>query len=107
MTEEEKDLINLKMAISPKLYVKELIKENQELKKQLEDAEKAVSTFFNGMITLKTQQKEFIKYLEDKIEVVENKISNLPITSNERNYLVNAGNDLIEILQKYKSTIGE
>lgn len=36
MNEEEKDLINLKIAISPEKYIRELLKENQELKKQLE-----------------------------------------------------------------------
>ena len=61
----------------------------------------------NKANVLETHQKEFIKYLEDKIEVVENKIFKLPIASYERNYLVNVGNDLIEILQKSKEIIGD
>lgn len=44
-----------------------LQQENQELKKQLEDSEKAVGTFFIGMTTLKNQQKEFIELLEKEI----------------------------------------
>ena len=32
MTEEERDLINLKIAISPEKYIKELLQENQQLK---------------------------------------------------------------------------
>lgn len=86
----------------------DLLKENQELKKQLEERN---IEYFKGAYDTHNkcynQQKEFIKYLEDKIETVENKIFNLPITSNERNYLVNVGNGLIEILQKYKEIIGD
>ena len=91
----------------------ELVEENQELKKQVENmtdsycsASKLKHERAIKIVAMNNQQKEFIKYLETKIEVVENKISNLPIISNERNYLVNVGNDLIEILQKYKEIIG-
>lgn len=110
-----------------------LLKENQELKKQLEEYQlqnidlradimiqkmafpnKLIKdkTFYNlyNMSTyeeLLVQQKEFIKYLEDEIKTIENKVFNLPVASNERNYLVNIGNKLIEVLQKYKEIIGE
>ena len=39
MNEEEKDLINLKIAISPEKYIRELLQENQQLK---EDYNKVV-----------------------------------------------------------------
>lgn len=35
MNEEEKDLINLKIAISPEKYIKELLKENKQLKEEI------------------------------------------------------------------------
>lgn len=93
-------------------YISILEQDNAELKKQLEELDKKLFLNKNELNMREksidnklNQQKEFIKYLEAKIEVVENKIFNLPITSNERNYLVNVENDLIEILQKYKEII--
>lgn len=84
-----------------------IVDERNQLKKQLEERN---IEYFKGAYDTHNkyydQQQEFIKYLEDKIEVVRNKTFNLPIISNEKNYLVNVGNDLIEILQKYKSIIG-
>ena len=41
-------------------FVKDLIKENQELKKQLSNSHQ-----------IKKQQKEFIEYLEDEIKILE------------------------------------
>lgn len=38
MSEEEKDLINLKIAISPEKYMRELQQENQSLKDRIEKA---------------------------------------------------------------------
>ena len=113
------------------LDLDDLLKENQELKKQVEVSNELVAqgtltemklrnegnrwkkeyqdTYKDVRIEIKeykTQQKEFIKFLEDEIQTIENKIFNLPVESNERNYLVNIGNKLIEILQKYKEIIG-
>jgi len=90
-----------------------LLIENQKLKKKLEEKD----DFINKLQETKNkldkwdykntlQQAKFIKYLEDEIQTIENKIFNLPVVSNERNYLVNIGNKLIVILQKYKEIIG-
>lgn len=73
MNEEEKDLINLKISISPEKYMKELIKENQELKKQLEKKYSKTGTLTNEVLyeentKLINQQKEFIEYLEDMLD---------------------------------------
>ena len=94
-----------------------LLKENQELKKQLEE-------YKNGYFKLseekdnyaikfhkyKTQQKEFIKYLEDEIKIYENNILNF---SKDYKVYFSLINDLRvskakikEILQKYKKIIG-
>ena len=92
----------------------ELLKENQELKKQLEEKNKkyipgeyATETFIKTIdenILLKNQQKNFIKYLEDEI--------------NKWNYNYDSYNYEYEIeeptaeelankiLKKYTSTIG-
>lgn len=81
-----------------------LIKENQELKKQLEEKNKkyipgeyATETFSKTIdenILLKNQQKDFIKYLEDESKEI---------------YRDGGLRQKIykEILQKYKSIIGD
>lgn len=78
-----------------------LIKENQELKKKLEDKEDYINKLQATKDKLDKwdyentmQQKEFIKYLEDKINFYK---------INTQGYSM----DLVEeILQKYKSIIG-
>lgn len=108
-----------------------LIKENQELKKQLEDLfsenrnlRKKLEncmTFedykytLNKKIKLETQQKEFINYLEDKIYSIEPKGTGINYNceyDSEENYVIATQeqsrlNTLKEILQKYKSIIGD
>ena len=108
----------------------ELSKENQELEKQLEEINKMIEKcgFVNieqvmlNYCGLLTQQKEFINYLEDKIDIcdcfldtVKSDLENAPyrvmssikkyittlIKENEIGYKVYK-----EILQKYKSIIG-
>ena len=87
-----------------------LKKENQKLKKQVEDLfsenrnlRKKLENFMtfenykytlNKKIKLETQQKEFIKYLEDKMNLYK---------INTQGYSMNL---IEEILQKYKSIIG-
>lgn len=78
-----------------------LLKENQELKKQLEDRTedyKRMKDNFDSKVDvltkIETQQKEFIKYLEDEIKLQE-----------EINDIVLA-TGFEEILQKYKEIIG-
>lgn len=75
-----------------------LLKENQELKKQLENAGKVVGTFFKGMITLEIQQKEFINYINTYIALLNDK----------PDLLKESQKDILqEILQKYKEIIGD
>ena len=92
-----------------------LIKENQELKKQLEDKillemklgnelfnkrKEYQDTYKDVRIEIKqykTQQKEFIKWLEDYLNLFD-----------YRDIQEQAGYDMLEeILQKYKEIIGE
>lgn len=93
-----------------KKQLEEYIKSNMKLKDELSNKRKEYQdTYKDVRIEIKeykTQQKEFIKYLEDEIKSIENKVFNLPVASNERNYLVNIGNNLIEILQRYKEIVG-
>lgn len=110
--------------------VKSLLKENQELKKQLENKNPLEGIFaqVNDDMLLrncgamqseineyKTQQKEFIKYLEDKIYSIEPKGTSINYNceyDSEEDYVMamqeqSKLNTLKEILQKYKSIIGE
>ena len=88
----------------------ELSKENQELKKQLEELNKMIEKcgFVNieqvmlNYCGLLTQQKEFIKWLEDEIE----KATTNPYTKLSE-YGMNRIHIYKEILQKYKSIIGD
>ena len=80
-------------------------KENQELKKQLEEYKGSQSCSFvnickNVKIANYIQQKEFIKYLEDEIQKKRKKSTTL--TSFTRNVL-----PLQHCLQKYKEIIGD
>lgn len=90
-------------------------KENQELKKQLENNSKInvadhkyASTCEDKVIILETQQKEFIKYLEDEKDRLARECSNIYEDSLGHTRLVNADifDEVNEILQKYKSIIG-
>lgn len=81
-------------------------KENKELKKQLEEITDYYCEASNikwkrakRIIELKTQQKEFIKYLEDEIKACK-AVSDLLFTSNKEMKVYK------EILQKYKEIIG-
>ena len=89
------DLMNAVDRLNKVPDYNDLLKENQELKKQLEDANEKIillqasEPMLNYKKSLEeTQQKEFIKYLEDNWE-----------TTQDVWY--------IKILQKYKETIGE
>lgn len=104
--------------------VKSLLKENQELKKELEKNKNPLKGIFaqvnddmllrncgvmqSEIDTYKTQQQEFIKYLEDETKEVEKTIEMLSDTNSCRiQNLKYKGNTLKEILQKYKEIIGE
>ena len=94
-------------------FTKDLIKENQELKKQLEERTKMYLNAYkysqgmeNEVITLNTQQKEFIKYLEDEIE----ELQKIKETELDYDILKDVIPQLLAcktILQKYKSIIGD
>lgn len=87
-----------------------LLKENQELKKQLENcycnrtdcsARIKDSKVYDSLVqTKETQQKEFISYLEDEIQKKREKSTTL--TAFIRNVV-----PLQQCLQKYKSIIGD
>lgn len=104
--------------------IEELKRENQELKKQLEEINKFKFSYRKDetkippiirrqkdveiIKNLENQQKQFIKYLEDKIKKIENNHEHLVVDmfgSYDLNEL--DLNILKEILQKYKSIIGE
>ena len=104
----EKDNEELKKDINYyKNMASRLKKENQELKSQLEDANEKIILLqaSEPMLNYKkaleeTQQKEFIKYLEDEIHSCE-AVSDLLFNSNKEMKVYK------EILQKYKSIIGD
>nr|DAV89108.1 MAG TPA: hypothetical protein [Caudoviricetes sp.] len=94
--------------------VKSLLKENQELKKQLEEYQKDIKDLDNQnkrafenmqlnqlkVCNMIKQQKEFINYLEDEIHSCE-AVSDLLFNSNKEMKVYK------EILQKYKEIIGD
>ncbi len=104
----------------------DLLKENQELEKRVEelnrfkfsykkDETQTLSKiyskkFVEDISKMKSQQKEFIKYLEDEIKLYENDILNF---SKDYNVYFSLINDLRvskakikDILKKYKEIIG-
>lgn len=90
-----------------------LKKENQELKKQLENNSKInvadhkyASTCEDKVIILETQQKEFIKYLEDEIK----ELQEIKETELDCDILKDVIPELLvckDVLQKYKEIIGD
>ena len=93
-----------------------LRKENQELKKQLENYKKLGFKYLQDKNNnLETQQKEFIKYLEDEIYNIEPKGTGINYNceyDSEEDYVMamqeqSRLNTLKEILQKCKSIIGD
>lgn len=86
--------------------VKTLLKENQELKKQLENKYEKVGTLTNEVLyeentKLINQQKEFIKWLDKKIEKIKN-------TEFLDKRIQKAGLVVYNVaLQKYKKLIGD
>lgn len=97
--------------------VKTLLKENQELKKQLEDKEDFILSKklqatkdrldkYNYKITM--QQQEFIKYLEDEKDRLASACSNIYEDGLGHTRLVNEDkfDEVNDILQKYKEIIG-
>lgn len=91
--------------------LEKLLKENQELKKQLENKYEKVGTLTSELLyeentKLINQQKDFIKYLEDEIKTLEKDI--LETVDDMDIYMKQVKSLIIEeILQKYKSIIGD
>lgn len=83
--------------------------ENKELKKKYENAVADYETTMTEKNKLETQQKEFIKYLEDEKDRLIKETSHYYIDSFDRQHAVNETiyDEVNIILQKYKSIIGE
>lgn len=98
-------------------YVEMIEEENQELKKQLEEINKMIEKcgFVNieqlmlSYCGLIVQQKEFIKYLELEKDCFVRGCSNVYEDSLGETRLVNEDifDEIDNILQKYKETIGD
>ena len=121
--------IDLSMIKFSKLssYIRQLDKENEELKRLLEeknkpqifiDTQDMEERYAEGLYQdyleeenkkYKTQQKEFIKYLEDEKDRLARECSNIYEDSLGKTRLVNEDifDEIDNILQKYKSIIGE
>lgn len=93
-----------------------LKEENQELKKQLEEKENIACNWKDSCLEnagkieiLETQQKVFIKYLEDEISKQKNDIFANALTSEDIDlYIMKIKlQELEEILQKCKEIIGD
>lgn len=96
----------------------DLIRENQELKKQLEvgkeqynylveEKEKIQEQLSSNTLQFENQQKEFIKYLKDSIDIqIKSKSVFAQINHLQQLYLARMKEETIrEILQKYEETI--
>ena len=103
-------------------YTEQLEYQNQELKKQVEDIKQELTDERDenyklselwcdsrGKVRdLETQQKEFIKYLEDKkISPVKSVLNSIGDKNQDYNTFKNKLDNYEEILQKYKEIIGE
>lgn len=99
--------------------IKGLIEENQELKKQLEvgkeqyndlveEKEKIQEQLSSNTLQFENQQKEFIEWLEDKINFWKDKIFENVITENDWTLTLwrNKLGILEESLSKYKEIVG-
>ena len=113
LIKEDKNLNGAYICISQYLYLDE--KEKQEIKKHLDDANEKILLLqaSEPMLNYKKaleeiQQKEFIKYLEDLIKFYKNRDSYMVADILGSYDLNNIELELLEeILQKYKSIIGE
>ena len=90
-------------------YNQALLKENQELKKQLENYKKlGFKHLQDKNNNLETQQKDFIKYLELEKDCFVRRCSNVYEDGLGRTRLVNEDifDEIDNILQKYREIIG-
>ena len=94
-------------------YTERLHKENQELKKQLDE----LQTLYNNMFkchcnrvqveTLLSQQKEFIEWLERRLFLLRDEASELALGMCSTNYQDTKIEVYKEVLSKYKEIIGD
>ena len=93
-------------------FIKDLLKENQQLKKQDEETDrklfltkKELDMREKSIDNKLNQQKEFIKYLEDEISKLKKEFDNYVYDD----YSEEKGkyDTCIEILQKYKEIMGD
>lgn len=94
-----------------KKQVEDLFNENRNLRKKLENcmAFEDYKYTLNKKIKFETQQKEFIKYLEDEKNRLIKETSHYYIDSFDRQHAVNETiyDEVDIILQKYKEIIGD
>lgn len=90
-------------------YIEELQQENKILKENAEHNDKVVDKVNWENMLLKNQQKEFINYLEDEKNRLARECSHIYEDSLGHTRLVNEDifDEVNDILQKYKSTIGD
>lgn len=91
----------------PKDDFVELVEENNELKKQVENYKKLGFKYLQDKNNnLENQQKEFIKYLKEEIKTLEKDILD---TVDDMDIYMKQVKSLIieEILQKYKEIVGD
>lgn len=93
----------------------DLLKENHDLKKQVEQYKGSHYCSFidickSTKIANYNQQKEFIEYLEDEINKLKEQIKNYDIwheVGTDINFLILKKQFYLEILQKYKELVGD
>ena len=111
----EIEQINLRVQAFKEQKYNELLKENQELKKQLEELDKKLFFTKNELDMRQksidnklNQQKEFIEYLENEIKNQKSEIFSNSLTSEDINLYIMRIKLLKceEILSKYKEIIG-
>ena len=104
--------------VIPRDELKILLRENQELKKQVEEYQKDIKDLDNQnkrafenmqlnqlkVCNIKKQQKEFINYLEDEIHTIETTFSQINGNYGLMNEKLEA---LKEVLREYKEIIGD
>lgn len=109
---------DIKYVLAETEVIKDLSKENQSLKKQLEENKDKINWYENFEINKtidklrikhNNQQKEFIEYLEDKKDRLASECSNIYEDSLGKTRLVNEDifNEVNDISQKYKSITGD
>ena len=108
-TSRDKDGVHVMTYANQQLLIDKLQRENQELKKQLDE----LQTLYNNMFkchcnrvqveTLLEQQKEFIEYLESEIDtIIQQKETFAELDAGQGVYLMT----LAIALEKYKEIIG-